>query len=422
MSSLAFRSADLKPTSFTSSGTSTPNSPNSYFSVPTPLAERSLLLNDADEGKTFEDSHSADGFTLITGGLGFIGSHTTWELLKDGHNVVIIDNLSNSYLTVLERLRQMTNASFAGSKFTPQIDFFEADYRDSRTMRSVLARYNLPLGSSRITGVIHFAAYKAVEESIRHPLRYYANNVAGLVDFCALLGDLSIKTFIFSSSATVYGELANSGEKLSEDMVDSKGCRGLTNPYGRTKWMCEAILSDLAQSDPAWNIFALRYFNPVGCDVTGLLGEDPRGTPNNLMPVLIQAVTAERSVLSIYGSDWDTRDGTAIRDFIHVSDLARGHLAAREAATRTSSTLKRFQVFNLGTGNGQTVTEVVAAMSSVIGRTVPTELIGRRHGDVGICIADASKAAKFLAWTACKTVRQSCRDIVRFLKIEVSGG
>lgn len=423
------------------SGTSTPcteSSSSSIVSCPnTPSTSRSLLFEEFSiTGPSDEDTNSQDR-VLIVGGLGYIGSHTTLELLKAGHNVVIIDNLSNAYLTVLERLRQMTKNHFKGSPRMPRIEFFEADYRESQTMSVILSRYafrptSLDGRTSQITGVIHFAAYKAVTESIKQPLKYYANNVAGLVDFCSLLNNFAIKTFIFSSSATVYGELANRGGKLPEELcthetttwkdsngklqLTNSGCTGLTNPYGRTKWMCEAILNDLAVSDPEWKVFALRYFNPVGCDESGLLGEDPRTTPNNLMPILVEAMTGQRPRLDIFGSDWDTVDGTAVRDFIHVSDLARGHVAALETATRAGAA-RGFQAINLGTGNGQTIKEVIGAMESVIGRKIPTKMIGRREGDVGVCIAETSKANGVLGWKAERTIGDSCRDIARFLKL-----
>ena len=307
----------------------------------TPATARSILF-EADHDNDKIDSTSDVESVLILGGLGFIGSHTAWEVLKDGQNVVIIDNLGSSFVTVLERLRTLVDLHFEGRQEKPLIEFHAVDYRNQDAMRSILEHSN-------IRGVIHFAAYKAVEESIKSPLKYYDNNVAGLIGFCSLLDELDIKTLIFSSSATVYGELANQGGHLREEMcvhqtttwIDNdgqerttmSGSTGLTNPYGRTKWMGEAILHDLASSDPAWKIIALRYFNPVGADSSGLLGEDPRGTPSNLMPVLVQTVTGERDVLKVFGSDWETRDGTCVRDFIHVTDLARGHVSALRKAT-----------------------------------------------------------------------------------------
>jgi UDP-glucose 4-epimerase len=379
---------------------------------------------------------------LVVGGLGYIGSHTVWELLKAGHNVVIVDNLSNAYRNVLERLHQLMERQYPDKIQMPQLDFHEADYRNTFLMGTILQRYTrsklqqalpsdaAPSMTSSITSVIHFAAFKAVEESVYHPLKYYSNNVAGLIDFCNLLDSLSIKTLVFSSSATVYGELANQGGRLREEVcthttenwADSDGAEhttlsgstGLTNPYGRTKWMSEAILSDVAASDPEWKIYALRYFNPIGCESSGLLGEDPRGTPNNLMPIVIRVMEGKMPVLNIFGDDWDTTDGTAIRDFIHVSDLARGHVAAIRTGTK-ADTPGGFQTINLGTGNGSSVREVVDTMSSVSGKPILTKTIGRRIGDVGVCVADPSKAAKILGWLPEKTLEDSCRDICNYL-------
>jgi UDP-glucose 4-epimerase len=235
-----------------------------------------------------------------------------------------------------------------------------------------------------------------------------------MVEFLTTLSDFDIKNFIFSSSATVYGELANKGGRLLEDQCDAASCVGLTNPYGRTKWMCEAILNDLAVSDPGWTIVALRYFNPIGCDESGMLGENPKDVPNNLMPIVIQTMTGEREHLEIFGTDWDTPDGTAVRDFIHVSDLAAGHLAALKA-TKRESFEPGFHAYNLGTGTGHSVKEIVTAMQNVSGRTIPTKLSPRRGGDVGICVAEPSKSAVSLNWKTQKTLAQACWDICRYL-------
>jgi UDP-glucose 4-epimerase len=303
-------------------------------------------------------------------------------------------------------------------------------------MSSVLEGYELlsehPQGSryqrqSRISGVIHFAAFKAVGESIKQPLKYYANNVGGLIDFCSLLGDFGVKNFVFSSSATVYGTIADMGVPLREEYcsqqttvfvdedgqkkVVESGCAGLTNPYGRTKWMCEAILSDLAHADPEWTITALRYFNPIGCDESGLLGEDPRATATNLMPVVLRVMSGDIPTLSIYGDDYDTPDGTAVRDYIHVTDLALGHLAALKSRSD-----RGFRVYNLGSGQGYSVLEVVAAMERVSQQKIPTKLVGRRDGDVGMCVAKAGRAREELGWRTEKNLEACCRDIWRFLE------
>jgi len=403
------------------SGASTPEIQVTPARPDTPSSTRSALFDGSSISLDFSD----DEFILVVGGLGYIGSHTVWELLKKGRNVVIVDNLSNSFRFVLEKLEYLRDNQYRSQASAPKLHFYQADYRDGKVMPAILTKYNRistsdgispPLSKSRIVGVIHFAAYKAVAESFEKPLAYYANNVGGMIDFCATLGDFGIKTFVFSSSATVYGELADLGGRLTEEQCDNSGCTGLTNPYGRTKWMCEAILNDLAVSDPEWTIVALRYFNPIGCDESGLLGEDPRDTPNNLMPIVVKAMTGEMPVLNIYGTDWDTPDGTAIRDFIHVSDLAAGHLAALKATTR-SDFGTGYQVFNLGTGTGHSVSDIVSTMRTVSGRPIPTQKTGRREGDVGICIAEPSKSATTLGWKTEKTLTQACQDICSFINI-----
>lgn len=424
-------STPLSPISIPS-GASTPGSFTSENTEPC-FSNVSTPSTELSESQTLLaiDPIIEDRYVLVVGGLGYIGSHTAWELLKANHNVVIVDNLSNSYRDVLARLQLLVKEHYKGRSKVPQLDFYEADYRKKSAMKSILERYDsLHTLKSTITSVIHFAAYKAVEESIHQPLKYYSNNVAGLIDFCDLLDQFSIKTLVFSSSATVYGELANKGGRLQEELTSHttthwtdksgathttlSGCTGLTNPYGRTKWMSEAILSDLAASDPEWKIYALRYFNPIGCDSSGVLGEDPRGTPNNLMPIVIRVMEGRLSELSVYGSDWDTEDGTAIRDFIHVSDLARGHVAAIATGTSTKSA-PGFHTINLGTGNGSSVREVVDTMQAVSGKEIKSKLTGRREGDVGVCIADPEKAATMLGWTPEKTLEDSCRDICRYL-------
>jgi UDP-glucose 4-epimerase len=387
-----------------------------------------------DHVRILAPGQNTNEFILVVGGLGYIGSHTSWELLKDGYNVVVIDDLSNSFTTVLDTLRAMNSERHQESKSRrPELHFHQADFRDQGTMEEILRQYDYGSTSahtSQIKGVIHFAAYKSVSESIEDPLKYYDNNVAGLVSFCKTLSIFNIKNLVFSSSATVYGVLADKGGRLPEelcahretDWLDSRGqkqttlagCAGLTNPYGRTKWMCEAILADLAISDPAWTVVALRYFNPVGCDDSGRLGEDPRMTPTNLMPVVLQVLTGGRDHLSVYGTDWDTPDGTAIRDFIHVSDLARGHLAA------LSTRMTGFQTFNIGTGSGHSVTEVVNAMEKASGKSIPSVKTGRRDGDVGMCVADPTKAMTELGWKPSKTLLDSCLDLCRFLGIETA--
>jgi UDP-glucose 4-epimerase len=285
---------------------------------------------------------------------------------------------------------------------------------------------------SNIIGVIHFAAYKAVEESIHHPLKYYQNNINGLVDFMALLDELGIRNFIFSSSASVYGTLADGIPLLREEhcvhepetYLDSdgaencaqQGCTGITNPYGRTKFFGEAILSDLAKSDPSWNIVGLRYFNPIGCDVSGLLGEDPKVVPSNLLPVVVKVITGQNSELAVYGGDWNTPDGTAVRDFIHVSDLALGHTAALNA-TQNGKVRGAYRTYNLGTGTGSSVLDVLKAMESVSQRSIPRRIMSRRAGDVGCSVAGVERAKSELEWETKRSLRDACEDMWHYLNI-----
>lgn len=415
------------------------NSPLSspFESCDTPSTEKSLLF---DDGFNTLLETSNDRYMIVTGGLGFIGSHTSLELLKAGYNVIIIDNLSNSFPSIFERVR-LLGERYHNEQCSkcPSLQLHDVDYRNGKALRSLLDQHRISSlwapARSNIIGVIHFAAFKAVEESIRQPLRYYSNNVSGLIDFTSILGEYGIKTLIFSSSATVYGTIANTGVPLKEEhcvhrletMVDAngvetvaeQGCRGITNPYGRTKWMCEAILADLAFSDPEWTIVALRYFNPIGCDSSGLLGEDPKGIPTNLLPVVVKVMTGQYSELSMFGTDWDTADGTAIRDFIHVTDLARGHIAALSTAAE-GRLLENFRTFNLGTGRGHSVLDVITAMESASRKTIPRTAVGRREGDVGSCVAVASRSAEELSWKTEKSLMDACEDICNFLAVSAS--
>jgi UDP-glucose 4-epimerase len=370
-------------------------------------------------------------YILVTGGLGFIGSHTSAELLKSGYNVLIVDNCSNAHQGVFERINQIADTHYANSPASrPEAKLFNINYQDIPSMQDLLDQYSSWTlrgeRESQIVGVIHFAAYKAVEESIRSPLKYYRNNISGLVDFLALLDDYNIKKFIFSSSATVYGTVADRGLPLQEEDCVHKptaqkeqGCTGLTNPYGRTKFFGEAILSDLAASDPSWTIVALRYFNPIGCDESGLLGEDPKGVPSNLLPVVTRVMTGQYPELKVFGDDWATTDGTAVRDFIHVTDLARGHIAAVTAA-QSENLKENFRTFNLGTGCGYSVEQVASTMETVSGRPVPRRRVERRAGDVGSCVAVADRAHNELGWKTEKSLYDACRDICNFLKVNES--
>ncbi|KAH8883160.1 UDP-glucose 4-epimerase [Thozetella sp. PMI_491] len=400
---------------------------------------------------------SKDDFILVTGGLGYIGSHTVLELMKTGYNVVIVDNLANSFASVRWRIQSLAAQHCESLGLpTPKLILHELSYQ-SPAMRLLLEQYvredepellaadikdsNLLPGSSddlnqrsRITGVIHFAAYKCVEESISDPLSYYDNNVCGLVGLIRLLGEFDIRNFVFSSSATVYGSKANAGRPMEEDDVihhptseaivstpedcekpgndnvpaKEPGVEGLTCPYARTKYFCEAILADVARSDPRWRIVALRYFNPTGCDPSGLLGESSRIPPKNLFPVIAEVLAGQRPALAVFGSDWPTRDGTPIRDYVHVVDVARGHIAA--IGSGSGSNDKTFRVYNLGSGTGISVLEIIDSVSTAARRSVPVEWSPRRPGDVASCIASTVKAAEELGWFPRESIVQSARD------------
>ncbi|KAH1590350.1 hypothetical protein KXW91_004350, partial [Aspergillus fumigatus] len=421
-----FSLINISMDSYQQSDASTPVEPCSPGCVDTPATQSSVLFDGHldDLLRHFP----LDQYILVTGGLGFIGSHTTLELLKANYNVIVIDNLSNSFQIVFDRIKLLASQYHErqGTKM-PSLHLHAHDYRDTAALKELLEQHQTQTRwgttKSKISGVIHFAAYKAVEESIRNPLKYYANNVSGLIDFATTLGDYGIKTFIFSSSATVYGTLATSGLPLKEELCTHKeeiytdhdgserivqpGCTGITNPYGRTKWICEAILADLAASDPEWTIVALRYFNPIGCDESGLLGEDPRQTPTNLLPVVVKVMTGEYRELQMFGTDWNTEDGTAVRDFIHVTDLARGHIAALSAANE-GKLAENFRTFNLGTGRGHSVKEVVETMEEVSSKHIPRRAADRRAGDVGSCVAVATRSQQELNWKTEKSLKDAC--------------
>jgi UDP-glucose 4-epimerase len=320
---------------------------------------------------------------LVTGASGFIGSHTCVELLQSGFDVVALDNLCNSSRKALERVQQITGRAFP---------FHEADIRDRAALDAIL-------GKHRIDAVIHFAGLKAVGESVEKPLDYFENNVAGSVTLLQALKAANVKTFVFSSSATVYGD----PEVLP--LVESARL-SVTNPYGRTKLMVEQVLNDLERSDASWRIGILRYFNPVGAHESGLIGEDPRGIPNNLMPFIAQVAVGRREKLSVFGNDYPTPDGTGVRDYIHVVDLARGHVAA---LNRLFAHEGGFTV-NLGTGQGYSVLEAVKAFEKASGRPVPYQIVPRRPGDIASCYASPVLAEQLLGWKAEKGIDEMCRD------------
>jgi UDP-glucose 4-epimerase len=332
---------------------------------------------------------------LVTGGAGYIGSHACVELMQAGHEVVVLDNLCNSYAAVLERIAAIVGRA---------PEFTRSDVRDTGAMRDLFARH-------RFDAVIHFAGLKAVGESVEQPLEYYDNNVQGALSLCRAMAEAGVGTLVFSSSATVYGNA--SSMPIREDAP-----LGPTNPYGHSKWMVERILNDLAASNPdRWRIALLRYFNPVGAHSSGLIGEDPQGIPNNLMPNIAQVAAGIRDKVRVFGSDYPTRDGTGVRDYIHVVDLARGHLSALDALRRN----RRGFTVNLGTGRGISVLEAIRAFERSSGRAIPVEKVARRAGDVAECYADPSLAESLLGWKAQLGLDEICRDMWRWQSRNPSG-
>jgi UDP-glucose 4-epimerase len=329
------------------------------------------------------DIASVKGTILVTGGAGFIGSHTCVELLNDNYDVVVIDNLVNSNAASLARVQKITGKT---------VKFYEADARDEPTLERIFGRHP-------ITGAIHFAALKSVGESVAKPVEYYRNNIDSLLALLATMRAHDVKRIVFSSSATVYG--------VPQSVpIDESFPLSATNPYGQTKLMAEQILRDMEVSDPDWRIATLRYFNPVGAHESGLIGEDPAGVPNNLMPYVAQVAVGKLERLRVFGSDYDTPDGTGVRDYIHVVDLARGHIAALDAL----EALERSFVVNLGTGQGYSVLDVVKAFEAASGKAVPYELVARRPGDIGACYADPAAAAQLLGWRAEHGIERMCVD------------
>lgn len=320
---------------------------------------------------------------LVTGGAGYIGSHTVVELLKLGKEVVIVDNLSNSSILVLDRIEEIT-----GKRPT----FYELDVADKDALRAVFEK-------ETIESAIHFAGYKAVGESVEKPVMYYENNIMSTLVLVEVMAEFGVKKIVFSSSATVYG--LNNPSPLVENMPTSA-----TNPYGYTKVMLEQILRDLEVSDKEWSVALLRYFNPIGAHESGLIGEDPAGIPNNLMPFIAQVAVGKRAELSVFGNDYDTVDGTGVRDYIHVVDLALGHIKALEKISDTTGVY----TYNLGSGQGTSVLELVEAFEKVNGVPVSYKIVDRRPGDVATCYANADKALAELNWKTEKTIEDMCRD------------
>ena len=328
---------------------------------------------------------------LLTGGTGYIGSHTAIVLQQLGHQVLLYDNLSNSTDSVLEKLIQITGQ---------EIRFIRGDVRDTELLRSTLT-------SNNIDAVIHFAGLKAVGESVEKPIDYYANNVQGTISLLQAMQSAQVKTIVFSSSATVYGE----PQYLP---LDESHPTSATNPYGRSKLHIEEMLKDVASSDLDWRIACLRYFNPVGAHESGLICENPHGVPNNLMPYIAQVAVGQRAELSVFGDDYPTADGTGIRDYIHVMDLAEGHAAALDFLSQTTG----WQAINLGTGKGYSVLEMVHAFEKASGREVPYKIVARRAGDVAACYADPKKANERLNWSATRTLQEMCASTWRFQQFQ----
>ncbi len=332
---------------------------------------------------------------LITGGAGYIGSHTCVEFLNAGHDLVVVDNLSNSMFEALARVQRITGR---------ELDFHQVDVRDKKALRAIFALYDFE-------AVIHFAGLKAVGESLQYPLRYYDHNVGGAVALCEVMAEFCVNKLVFSSSATVYGEPDEM--PIREDFPVGE----TTNPYGASKLMVENILHDLNASNPAWCVAVLRYFNPVGAHASGLIGEDPNGIPNNLMPYISQVAVGRRDFLSIFGGDYLTPDGTGVRDYIHVVDLAKGHLAALDYLSKTPGLL----TVNLGTGIGLSVLEMVNAFQIASGIEIPYQIVERRAGDIACCYADPALAAEKLGWRAELGVEAMCHDAWRWQSNNLNG-
>ena len=332
---------------------------------------------------------------LVTGGAGYIGSHTCVELLNAGYDVVVVDNLYNASPKALDRVKEITGKD---------LTFYEADIRDREALEAIFAKEN-------VDAVIHFAGLKAVGESVAKPLEYYENNIAGTVNLCFAMRKYNVKNIIFSSSATVYGDPAQI--PITEECP--KGT--CTNPYGWTKWMLEQILVDLHTADPECNVILLRYFNPIGAHKSGLIGEDPKGIPNNLLPYVAQVAIGKLECLGVFGDDYDTPDGTGVRDYIHVVDLAVGHVKAIEKLKDKEGV----SVYNLGTGNGYSVLQVVHAFEKACGHPIKYQIKPRRAGDIATCYCDPQKAKKELGWEAQYNIEDMCADSWNWQKKNPNG-
>ena len=332
---------------------------------------------------------------LVTGGAGYIGSHTCVELLNNGYEVVVLDNLSNASEEALRRVEKITGKS---------LDFYKGDMLDRTYCEKIFAEH-------KIDAVIHFAGLKAVGESVQKPWEYYYNNIAGTLVLCDVMRKAGCKNIVFSSSATVYGDPAF--VPITEECPKGQ----ITNPYGQTKGMLEQVLTDLHVGDPEWNVVLLRYFNPIGAHESGLIGEDPKGIPNNLVPYIAQVAVGKRECLHVLGDDYPTPDGTGVRDYIHVVDLAVGHVRALEKMQNTKGVL----VYNLGTGKGYSVLDVLHAYEKACGKTLPYQVEPRRAGDIPTCYSDPSKAEKELGWTAKRGIEEMCADSWKWQSMNPDG-
>ncbi|MDP4086639.1 MAG: UDP-glucose 4-epimerase GalE [Bacillota bacterium] len=320
---------------------------------------------------------------LVTGGAGYIGSHAAVELLNSGYEIVVLDNLSNSQTESINRVKELTGKDFP---------FYQYDLLDRVDIESLFEKYEFE-------AIIHFAGLKAVGESVQVPLKYYHNNLTGTINLCEVMAKHNVKKLVFSSSATVYGN-------PDRVPIDESFPLSATNPYGRTKLMIEEILRDLNVSDPSWRIAILRYFNPIGAHESGRIGENPSGIPNNLMPYISQVAIGKRDKVSVFGNDYETKDGTGVRDFIHVVDLVKGHLKALEYINKNEGV----ETFNLGTGTGYSVLDLINTFKSVNSQEIPYQIVERRPGDIGVCYANPEKAEKLLGWRAEKDLIEMCKD------------
>ena len=332
---------------------------------------------------------------LVTGGAGYIGSHTCVELLNEGYQVVVLDNLSNSSEESLKRVKKITGKD---------LDFYKGDIADSELVEKILKE-------NQIFAVIHFAGLKAVGESVEKPLEYYQNNISGTLSMCKVMREQGVKNIIFSSSATVYGD-------PKEVPITEKTPKGqCTNPYGWTKSMLEQMLTDIQYADKEWNVILLRYFNPIGAHKSGLIGEDPNGIPNNLMPYITKVATGQLPQVNVFGNDYPTVDGTGVRDYIHVVDLAIGHVKAIKKLEENPGV----KVYNLGTGNGYSVLQVINNFSQACGKDIPYVIADRRPGDIAECYADATLAKEELGWTAQFGIKEMCADSWNWQKNNPNG-